>query len=839
MRIALIPLKTDVKEPVTNLDHLTRRLAEVARWRPDLVCLPECTLTGYLYEEGDLTQFAETIPGPTTARMAQLAKQHGVYLCFGMVERAEEGIYNTAVLLDRTGRIILTHRKVQESAPFLKGDRVARAEVEGRQVAVIICGDLFHEQVIAQLDHTLDLLIVPMSRSFADRSPDIDRWLGEERQAYLDAVKAVAVRTVIVNALENVPAEGSFGGALVVGADGVLLAESPHGTDQPILWDLEAQNEAQKMADKLSEFQRADTPLPDRNRLWPLYGAGLDNLGQEGQPIEVPLPAYGPDELLVRHDACGLCFSDIKVIKLGEEHPRIYRNMRTDPVVLGHEVSLTVVGVGQNLRDRYHVGDRFIVQADIFVGGVGYAYGYEIQGGLSQYGVVDRRILHGDHGCYLIPVQPGTGYAEAALTEPWACVIAAYGLTYRTGLKPGGVAWFIGAHPLTPTRSPEKGASQPPSPFQGEGLGVRGYTFSVGFDEHSHPARLLLTNVPAGFAAWLRERAAALGIEVAEVADVRHPPVTAVDDIILLGADPNLVEAASPFLADFGVFAIIADEPMPRRVAVDVGRVHYNRWLYVGGRGPDIARAYSDVPVRAALRPGGRTWFVGAGGPMGRMHVQRALEIADGPATILCTDVSNVRLEDLRTTFAAEAEAKGIEWLCLNPTDREAYEAAMARFREQGFDDIIVLAPVPAVIADAATYLAPQGVMNIFAGVGRGTLADLDLSAVYLHGVRFIGHSASTIDDLRLMLHQAESGVISPNRAVAAIGSLSAARDGLRAVQEATFPGKIVIYPHIKEMPLTGLPELKDRLPSVYARLKDGREWTVEAEREFLRLMLP
>jgi hypothetical protein len=83
-----------------------------------------------------------------------------------------------------------------------------------------------------------------------------------------------------------------------------------------------------------------------------------------------------------------------------------------------------------------------------------------------------------------------------------------------------------------------------------------------------------------------------------------------------------------------------------------------------------------------------------------------------------------------------------------------------------------------------------------------------------------------------------ESGALSPNRSVAAIGSLSAARDGLQAVKDAVFPGKIVIYPHIKEMPLTPLPELKDKLPSVYARLRDGREWTIEAEEEFLRLML-
>ncbi len=52
-------------------------------------------------------------------------------------------------------------------------------------------------------------------------------------------------------------------------------------------------------------------------------------------------------------------------------------------------------------------------------------------------------------------------------------------------------------------------------------------------------------------------------------------------------------------------------------------------------------------------------------------------------------------------------------------------------------------------------------------------------------------------------------------------------------------PGKVVIFPNIKEMPLTALADLEETLPSVYAKLRDGREWTVEAEEEFLRQMLP
>ena len=44
------------------------------------------------------------------------------------------------------------------------------------------------------------------------------------------------------------------------------------------------------MTDKLQAYHEGTTPIGNTNRLWPLYGAGLENLGQDGQPIEVPAP---------------------------------------------------------------------------------------------------------------------------------------------------------------------------------------------------------------------------------------------------------------------------------------------------------------------------------------------------------------------------------------------------------------------------------------------------------------------------------------------------------------------------------------------------------------------
>jgi threonine dehydrogenase-like Zn-dependent dehydrogenase len=223
---------------------------------------------------------------------------------------------------------------------------------------------------------------------------------------------------------------------------------------------------------------------------------------------------------------------------------------------------------------------------------------------------------------------------------------------------------------------------------------------------------------------------------------------------------------------------------------------------------------------------------------MGRMHVQHAIQSADCPSLIVCSDVSNERLASLENTFGKDARGKGIDWLCVNPTEKDEYETAMQRFRSTGFDDIVMLAPIPAVIAESSKWLAPRGVMNIFAGITRGTTALLDLNDVKFRDFRFIGHSASVIEDMLIVLDKIESGDLSTNRSVAAVGSLDAAKDGLKAIIDAAYPGKTVIFPHINFLPLTSIADLKGVAPKAYAKLKDGLEWTKEAEKAFLETML-
>ncbi|MDP7598565.1 MAG: hypothetical protein QGH55_02110 [Acidimicrobiales bacterium] len=68
-------------------------------------------------------------------------------------------------------------------------------------------------------------------------------------------------------------------------------------------------------------FQHGETPLPDPNLGWHLYGVGLENMGSDGVPEEIGLPETALNQLLVRVDAVGLCFSDVNLVNLGNDDP--------------------------------------------------------------------------------------------------------------------------------------------------------------------------------------------------------------------------------------------------------------------------------------------------------------------------------------------------------------------------------------------------------------------------------------------------------------------------------------------------------------------------------------
>lgn len=140
---------------------------------------------------------------------------------------------------------------------------------------------------------------------------------------------------------------------------------------------------------------------------------------------DVPEPKCGPDDAILKVEACAVCGSDIRIYHYGNERVHM-------PAVTGHEVSGTVVEKGKGVTSL-EVGDRVALGADVPCGkcywcqnGMGtnckinYAIGYQFPGGFQEYMLLNKTTL--DYG----PVTKIThvvSFEEAALAEPLACAI--------------------------------------------------------------------------------------------------------------------------------------------------------------------------------------------------------------------------------------------------------------------------------------------------------------------------------------------------------------------------------------------------------------------------------
>jgi len=549
-------------------------------------------------------------------------------------------------------------------------------------------------------------------------------------------------------------------------------------------------------------------PLPRRALAWNVYGAGIESVGRDGRPEWVDVDAPGPDQLLIRIDAVGLCFSDVKLIRLGGDHPKLYgRNLAESPTRLGHEAAVTVLAVGADLADRFRPGQRLAIQPDIHVDGRSTAYGYTIPGGLIQYHVIGPEVLAADDGAYVIEVDDRLGYAEAALTEPWACVEAAYTQRRRLWPKVGGRAWVLG-----------------------DPADARPYAFG---DVLAEAAEIVLTGVPATVAAEIHRHA--MGAQITEAPEI-DAALGEFDDIVMLNPHSTTrVGAAARMLAFRGTLNIVSDEPLDGPVEIDLGRIHYHYTAYYGTARTDVAAAYGETRNRAELRPGGVTLIVGAAGPMGQMHVQRALQMPHGPDLVIGVDLDEDRLAATRARLDSVARDAGRR-LSLIALQRDG-PSIVDVVREQAgrlADDVIITAPVSSAVTAGLEALAPDGMLVLFAGLPVGTYVWLDLAPVFLHGAQYTGTSGSRIVDQARVVEKTLLGQLSPGHSLAAIGGIDAAADGIQAMIDGTFAGKVVIFPQLRGLPLTALTDIGSVAPEVAAALGEGGVWTAEAEARLL-----
>jgi predicted amidohydrolase len=260
MRVAIYQGPEQVEDIAATLAMLDRQAEQAAREGANLLVCSEMFLTGYAIGGEAAARLAETADGPSAVSAAAIARRHQIALVYGYPERAPDGVYNAALLIDADGRTLLRYRKSHlfgelDRSMFVPGSaQSCIVELGGLRVGLLICYDVeFPENVRALALAGADLVLVPTAQmepyDFVNRC--------------VVPVRAWESQLAIVYA-NRCGREGDLvyvGQSCIVGADGADLARAGR-KEALILADI--------TADAIQRGRRLNSYLADRRP--DLYG---------------------------------------------------------------------------------------------------------------------------------------------------------------------------------------------------------------------------------------------------------------------------------------------------------------------------------------------------------------------------------------------------------------------------------------------------------------------------------------------------------------------------------------------------------------------------------------
>lgn len=550
------------------------------------------------------------------------------------------------------------------------------------------------------------------------------------------------------------------------------------------------------MTSKPTPTELMESHNQETNLVWNLYGSGYENLGVNGLPEKETLKSPGDDQLLVRVDAVGICYSDVKLIQQGENHPKLAGiDLGETPTRPGHELSLTVIKVGKELQDLFMAGERYAVLPEVIHNNRRMTYGFDIPGALSQFQLIGPELLDTDFGVSLQKIEGDLSFAEASILEPWGSVLSSYDPASRRVVpKKDGSMWIIGGQ-----GSPSE------------------FNFSKYYDL---PSSILISDVSPSLEKELRDKCS--NIKVRGPVDINeYQSIVAeftdgigFDDIAVINPlSSDQIEALLKAVAHGGVINLVGEKRLKGKTRIDAQRIHYDFISLVGNPGPDLSISYGLSRNRSGFLPGGTAALIGAAGPMGQMHLQYAIRNPDGPCQIIAVEVIQDRLSHLGECFFKLADEHNKELHLVNPTESQQglSDRIFHLIGRSTVDDVILLVPGQDAANEAAALLHQNSLINFFAGTPSGIFLPLDLSSIYLGNLQVTGTSGLGIKHLKMAYHLARNGGIEIKSSIAAVGGMYAAADAVRAAEERLFPGKIIIYPHLPDLPLTSFEDLLEK----------------------------
>ncbi len=234
---------------------------------------------------------------------------------------------------------------------------------------------------------------------------------------------------------------------------------------------------------------------------------------------------------------------------------------------------------------------------------------------------------------------------------------------------------------------------------------------------------------------------------------------------------------------------------------------------------------------------GGCMAILAGAGPMGLGAIDYALHGPRRPALLVVTDIDQARLDRAAAVFPpALAKQDGIDLRYVNTAGGDPVEALKALTPRGGYDDVMVYAPVAALIEQGSRLLGLNGCLNFFAGPPRKDFtAAINFYDVHYMGHHVVGSSGGNNDDMREALDRMGRGELNPAVMITHVGGLDAARQTVLDLPKIP-GGKKLVYTQVA-MPMTAIadfPALADQNP-LFAGLAEvtqsnGGLWSSEAE---------
>lgn len=233
-------------------------------------------------------------------------------------------------------------------------------------------------------------------------------------------------------------------------------------------------------------------------------------------------------------------------------------------------------------------------------------------------------------------------------------------------------------------------------------------------------------------------------------------------------------------------------------------------------------------------KKGGHIAILGGAGPMGLAAAALAVNWAKA-SVVTVVDIDEKRLEFAKTRFPAE-KAGNCKLSYVNSSGCENVSEMLREIAGDGYDDVIVMAPVAELFTIAEEICRYDGCINFFAGPAQHSFpAAMNLYRVHYDSIHVVGTAGSTTEDTHDTVKLIEDGVIDPSIMVSHILGLNSYVDAVYAMAQPNGLKK-VCYTHL-DLPLVALEdfEMLGKTDPMFAQLdrivkSNGGLWCKEAE---------